>query len=54
MKWLIFALFAVALLSSLLWHESGERKLTSWQATTFGAIALTGWALVVVLSVTIL
>lgn len=54
MKWLVLTFFALALLSSMLWFESAERKFTSLQRTTCGVVALAGWLIVVVLGSAIL
>ena len=45
MRWLIFALFLIGMISSLGWHEAG----TSGRKTVFGFLALGNFALVLVL-----
>jgi hypothetical protein len=48
MKLLILALFAVAVVSSIIWYEAAERKLTRTQKAAFGVTALVAWVLVIV------
>lgn len=46
MRWLIFALFLIGMISSLGWHEAAGR---SGRKTVFGFLALGNFALVLVL-----
>jgi hypothetical protein len=48
MKALILALFAAAIVSSIIWHEAAERNLTRTQKAAFGVAALVGWILVLI------
>ena len=48
MKVLILAPFAAAIISSIIWYEAAERKLTATQKTVFGLTALVAWILVLV------
>jgi hypothetical protein len=54
MKWLIMALFVTGLASSFLWYEGADRNLTRLQMSAFGWLAVTAWALVLVLGNTML
>jgi len=54
MKWLVLAVFLPAFVSSLMYLDAAERKLTRSQRTTVGIAALAGWALVLLLGSTIL
>ena len=54
MKWLIVALFIIGMIASVLWYEATERRLTHGQRTALGIAAMAAWALVVVLSNTML
>jgi hypothetical protein len=54
MKWPVLILFGAAFCMSLVWIDAAERQLTRPQRTMVGAIALTGWILVIVLGSTIL
>jgi hypothetical protein len=44
----ILALFAAAVISSIIWYEAAERNLTSTQKAAFGVTALLAWILVLV------
>ena len=48
MKVLILAPFAAAIISSIIWYEAAERKLTDTQKAVFGLTALVAWILVLV------
>ena len=49
MKWLVLAFFAAAFVSSLLWLDSNERRFTPSQQAILAAVAMTGWAFVLLL-----
>jgi hypothetical protein len=48
MKLVILALFAAAIVSSVIWYEAAERNLSSAQKAAFGVTALVAWILVLV------
>jgi hypothetical protein len=48
MKLLILAPFAAAVVSSIIWYEASERKLTGAQKAGFGVVAIVAWILVLV------
>ena len=49
MRWLVFAIFAVTFVSSLLWIDAKERKFTAPQQTLLAAATMIGWAIVLLL-----
>lgn len=51
MKWLTFAIFAVAFPASLLWLDAADRINMSPKRTLLAVIALIGWSLVLALGV---
>jgi hypothetical protein len=48
MKVLILAPFAAAIISSIIWYEAAERKLTFTQKTAYGVTAVLAWIVVLV------
>jgi hypothetical protein len=48
MKLLILALFAAAVVSSIVWYEAAERNLSGAQKAAYGVTALVSWILVLV------
>jgi hypothetical protein len=48
MKLLILAPFAAAIISSIIWYEAAERRLTRTQKAACGVTALVAWILVFV------
>jgi hypothetical protein len=48
MKVLILAPFVAAVVSSIVWNEAAERKLTRTQKAAVGVTAVVAWILVLV------
>ncbi len=49
MKWLMVLIFGAACVSSVIWYEATERKLSNLQRTAIAVAALASWAVVLLL-----